>query len=101
MGMYLKFKDENEAVLIPFKEMCKDMHKKAKQLRLACFFIKSFVIHTIITLLFDGSQLLTMHNIDIFVINSSTYVCMFSYQFAYLYVWCVSGSLNPIFPGRL
>jgi hypothetical protein len=57
--------------------MCKDMHKKAKHLRLAYFFIKSSVIHTIITLLFDDCQLLAMHNIDIFVINSSTNVCMF------------------------
>jgi len=97
--MCLKFKDENAAVMTLYKEMCKDMHKTAEQLRLACFFIKSSVIHTIITLLFDDSQLLAMHNIDIFVINSSTNVCMFIYQF--LYVWCVSGSLNLIFPGRL
>jgi hypothetical protein len=38
MGMHLKFKDENEAVVTPYKEMCKDMHKKAKAIE-ACPFL--------------------------------------------------------------
>jgi len=39
----LKFKHEIETVITPYKEMCKDMQKKAEHLKMALFFIKSSV----------------------------------------------------------
>ena len=95
-----KFKPEMDAILVPYKKMCKNVQKRINQSEItsASLRLPFLPLHRT-RLVFRSTRELSATGVDLISINTNTNTFVFiKPYFTYYPVYCVFGSPNHIFP---